>query len=332
MSRTRRLIEEILEIRDRRKTDDTTIELFTRMLALENAFEKRTDVEPELLRYFPVALVASLEGFFRLAIKEIIDLGSPYLENAARLLTNVKFDYDFIKALHGKQITIGDFVAHQLPLSSLTNIQTDLSALLGIDFLQELGVVSDRVAHEIYGKPKVPILTDPDKTYAGVSRTFELRHIICHELASNFETLGDEIEVCFFSTTQFLKASGELIQQTIYPGLPLTQTDINIAAGKELNLLLEESDALVRELKDTLEESDALYRNPELNLEEHRAEEFGLVVSAWKAYMENWANFEANGYKGGSMWSMVYSYSAANIVRDWIAQIKRYLKQYRSEG
>ncbi len=56
MTRTRELIEEILEIRQRRRSAHTTSELFFRMIALERAFGRRSEIEPELLKYFPVAL------------------------------------------------------------------------------------------------------------------------------------------------------------------------------------------------------------------------------------------------------------------------------------
>lgn len=312
MTRTRKLIDEILEIRQRRKTGHTLSELFIRVSALEASFEKRTEIESELLKYFPVALVACLEGFFRLAIKEIIDTGTPFLENAVKLLSNIKFDYEVIKALHGKQITIGEFVSHQLPISSLSHIQTHLSAVLSKDFLGSLRGVSDRVAHEIHGKPETPILTDPDSTYANVARTFELRHIICHELATNFEISRDEIEVCFYSTTLFLKAAEEFISETLYPGAPLTQTDMNIATGNELNALLEKIEEMEKEILSLLEKD--------------RREDFTLASAAWRAYMGKWATFGANAYKGGTIWPTIYAGSAATLAKDRIAQLTEYLE------
>jgi len=316
MTRTRELINEILETRQRRKTGQIISELFIRMITLEASFEKRAEIEKELLKYFPVALVACLEGFFRLAIKEIIDTGTPFLENTVKLLTNIKFDYDFIKALHGKQITIGEFVSHQLPISSLTHIQTHLSALFGKDFLDDLRSVSDRAAHEIHGKPENPILTDPHTTYANVARTFELRHIICHELATNFDISRDEIEVCFYSTILFLKAAEELISETLHPGAPLTQADMNIAAGQELHRLLEKIVAIENEILSLLEED--------------RRGDFTLASTAWRAYMEKWANFRANAYKGGTIWPTIYAGSAAALARDRVAQLTEYLEHCKT--
>lgn len=314
MTRTRELIKEILEIRQRMKSDHTISELFNRMSALEGAFEKRSEIEPELLRYFPVALVACVEGFFRLAIKRIIDTGPPYIENAVKLLANIKFDYEFIKALHGKQITIGDFVSHQVPLSSLAHIQAHLSALLSKDFLDGLRGVSDRAAEEIHDRPKSHILTDSNLTYAAVSRTLELRHIICHELATNFSVTRDEIEGCFFNTTLFLKASEELVSETLQPGAPLTQADMNIAAAEELRLLLERVASLEAEISSRLGKK--------------RTDEFALAASVWRTYMKSWAAFEADEYKGGTIWPTIYGGSAASIAKERIAQLAEYFEYF----
>jgi hypothetical protein len=92
MSRTSELIQQIIEVRGRKHSDSAIGELFQRLSELQRAFETRGEFHPELLKYFPVGLVACIEGIFRLFIKEIIDTGSPYLERAEKLLTSGKFD------------------------------------------------------------------------------------------------------------------------------------------------------------------------------------------------------------------------------------------------
>src|SRR5258706_9082381 len=43
-----------------------------------------TDYSSEVHRYIPIGSVACMESFFRTAIKDLIDHGSPYFENAAK--------------------------------------------------------------------------------------------------------------------------------------------------------------------------------------------------------------------------------------------------------
>lgn len=309
-----------MEMRRRRRSDHRLSELFIRMMDLEAAFSKRAGTDPELLKYFPVAIIACLEGYCRLAIKDLIDEGSPYLDRAAKLLGGTKLDMQVIKALHGKQITIGEFVAHGIPLSSLAHVNNALSTLLDKDFLIELRTVADRWAYEVQGKAKAPILADPDATYAAVSRTFEIRHIVCHEMATDFTATPSEIEAGFEATVSFLKAADKLIAQTLHPNAPLTQTDMNIAAAKEREAALAEVQTFGQAIRGTLE--------PE------RAEQFDQADAAWRAFLKAWATFEADESKGGSIWPTIYSGTAAALARaraaeltDWLRRHERSMRQ-----
>ena len=92
--------------------------------------------------------------------------------------------------------------------------------------------------------------------FAQVARTFELRHIICHEIASAYEIESDEVARCLESCVAFLRAADEFISETIHPGAPLTQTDMNIAAGKSLDEIrssLAETVATIRRRLDFVE-------------------------------------------------------------------------------
>ena len=284
MPRTVNLIKQIIEVRERRDTGFAISELFLRLIDLEKAFKERENLSPEFLKYFPVGLVACLEGYFRLEIKQIIDFGSPYLERSEKLLSNGKFDFESIKARHGKQITLGELVAHQIPISNLDRVCSHLSALMGKDFLQELRQVHDRWAYEVKKQPKEPILKDPDAVYAGVAKTFELRHIICHELATRYEFKLEEIEHCFFSTTLFLKASESLIREMLFPGAPLTQSAKNVEAFEESQGYLKEIEKLNLQIIEIIGQE--------------RGEDYSKSATAWYAYLESWANFEANENKG----------------------------------
>ncbi|WP_157691548.1 hypothetical protein [Noviherbaspirillum autotrophicum] len=65
MSRTRDIIQEIADVRQRRQFGSAMAELPLRLFALENTFKKHDKSEKELVRYFPVALIACVEGYFR---------------------------------------------------------------------------------------------------------------------------------------------------------------------------------------------------------------------------------------------------------------------------
>lgn len=117
MSRTRDVIEEIAQVRGRRRFGSAIAELPFRLFSLERAFKEHDKSNSELTRYFPVALVACIEGYFRPAIKEVIDAGEPYLTNAERPASSLKLDFTVVRAIHGKAVAVGELVAHSIPLA-----------------------------------------------------------------------------------------------------------------------------------------------------------------------------------------------------------------------
>lgn len=312
MPNRRDLIKEIIEIRGRRRSSHPTLELFQRLLELQSAYENRDKKNPELLKYFPIALVACMEGYFRAALKHLIDSEEKYLENASSLAMNLRFDFEIVKALYGKKISIGEFIAHMISLNNLGHIERNMSQLLGIDFLNKLAIVHDRWATEIKGEPKKPIISDSSTTYRNVAKTFELRHIFCHETATKHEIEETVITDCFDSTVLFLKASDELLSETLHPNAPLTQADMNIESAKEYKKEME-----------TLQKINAKIC---AKLDETRQKEFLLVHEAWERFMNLGADFEANEYKGGTIWPTIRNTSAASITSKRIEEVSALLE------
>jgi hypothetical protein len=309
-------IQQIVEIRQRRRFGSTMSELSVRLFALERTFKKLDEIkldeiETELFRYFPVALIACVEGYFRMAIKDLIDAGEPYLTNAEKPASSFKLDFSVLRAVHGKTITVGELVAHSVQLSRLEHIEVALSSLLGTSFLRALRTTTDRWAHEIKGEPATPILTEPDRVFADVARTFELRHIICHEIASAYEIKVEEVAQCFESCATFMRAADELISETINPGAPLTQTDMNIAAGKSLS-----------EKQIELAEAVEILRS-RLNAAELVAFEEAQVK--WQLYCDAWAHFVAGERAtGGTIWPLIYAGAAEAVVERRLEEISGY--------
>ncbi len=311
MSRTRDIIQEISDVRDRRRIGNAMAELPLRLFALEQAFKNYGTSDAELAKYFPVALIACLEGYFRMAIKDLIDAGEPYLSNAEKPASSVKLDFSLLRAVHGKAVTVGEIVSHGVPLSSLKHIEAVFSSLLESDFLNGLRAVSDRWAHEVKGEPVTPILNNPDVVFADVAKTFQLRHIICHEIASAYEINLQEIETCFESCVAFLRAADEFISQTLHPNAPLTQTDMNILAGESLDNKRAEVEDALASLRERLDANEIKSLNKSQQL--------------WEAYCDAWANFVAGEREGGgTIWPLIYAGAAEATTQNRLEEIKSY--------
>ena len=118
----RTIIEHILSAKSRFRFERREAELFERLSAIESSYNQVAPDASELLRYYPTALVACVESYFRLAIRELIDSGDPYLGNSRQLLRKDGYDFDILMGLHGKTITIGEVISQQLSITSLGHV------------------------------------------------------------------------------------------------------------------------------------------------------------------------------------------------------------------
>lgn len=309
MSDRRNIVEEILEIRGRRKSDIPSDELFLRLLHVEHTYKERNPENKELLRYFPIAVVACMETYFRLAIKKLIDSGEPYLANSQSIMPKANVGFDVLKALHGQSITIGDVISHSIPISSLTHLASHMSKLMGIEFLKEVSLIHSRWAVEVLKQPKQPILLEADDTLRNVARTFELRHIFCHETASNHEFEVEEIEMCFDHSVLFLKATDELVSETLYPNSPLTQTDMNIASAGDYKKEREHLDSLLSQVASLLTDK--------------QVPKFREANKAWEAFFKDSVEVEGLEYEEGSIRPTIENSAATRLTKERSEQVSK---------
>ena len=307
----RRTIDRILSTRSRLRFEQREAELFARLSAIKHSYKQLDPAIYELLRYYPIALVACLESWFRLAIRELVDSGEPYLGNARQLLRREGVDYDILAGLHGQTITIGEVISHHSPISSLGHIIAVMDTVVGGNFRKSVSEVHDRWKVEIEKQPNAPIIADVDETFRNVDRAFELRHIFCHETATAIEVGRDEIDRCVDHTATFLKASDELISQTLFPDAPLTQTDMNIASHEDY--------------KKEREGLDLLIETIDAALSGERRERFAAANEAWESFLGASVEVEGLAYEGGSMRPTIAALAATQLVSDRKTQLERLL-------
>lgn len=312
MPRKKKVVDEIFAVRERRKTNLPSGELFFRLIWIEDAYKNRDKNDKELLRYFPIAIIACIETFFRLIIKQIIDYGDPYLTNSQSIMPKNNVSFDVLKALHGQKITIGDVISHSISISSLEHIVSNINKIMEFDFLKKLSLVRDRWAVEIESKPDKPMLSNPNEIFKYVSRTFELRHIFCHETASNHVFEIEEVEKCYENSIKFLKASNELIHQILYPKAPLTQTEMNIASYDKYSLEKERLNSLMNNLKQCLSEKQLINLNS--------------ANDNWQKYLESSINLEGLRFEGGTIRPLIESQAAIQLTKGRIKYLRNFLE------
>ncbi|MDE0083882.1 MAG: hypothetical protein OXT72_14670 [Gammaproteobacteria bacterium] len=307
----RHTVDRIVSTRSRLRFGESQVELAVRLTSIRNSYNQLDPAIDELLRYYPIALAACLESWFRLAIRELIDSGDPYLENARQVLKKKAFDYDILVSLHGQTITIGEVISHYLPVSKLSHIIATMNSVMGEDFRRRVSEVHDRWEVEIKKQPSVPIVANIDETFRNVDRTFELRHIFCHEAGTAVKVGCDEIEQCINHTATFLRASDEMISQTLFPDAPLTQTAMNIASYEDYEKEREGLDLLVETITSVLSNG--------------QKERFTVANEAWKTFLDASVEIDGLQYEGGTMRPTVEALVAKRLVRDRKAQLKELL-------
>ncbi|HEY5753707.1 MAG TPA: hypothetical protein VIT21_11205 [Chthoniobacterales bacterium] len=162
----------------------------------------------ELYRHVPVALIAITEGYCKMLYRDLIDSGDPFLSNA-KSFKDIRFDLEALVATHQRLATIGEIVAQQLSHSSLGDMESHLSVVLGQDFPAEF---SKRLKAE-------------DATIGGevfqtqlrrlIVYTFRQRHIYCHELATRVSPRQYELRTMIKAFRVFIRLIDEHATATI---------------------------------------------------------------------------------------------------------------------
>lgn len=284
-----------------------------RIRVIRDSFE-RVKSEPELLRYFPVALAAILESFIRKAIQALIDGIPATLDSflTSNFGKDQKFDLAILRAVVGKQITVGELVGHLIPVKSVESIDTAMSSVLGQPFLSLLRCVRDRWAVEIEGKPDEPIIQDLDPILASISGLYKQRHILAHEDAEGHSIAAEEVAAEIQAVAAFLDAAAELVSNTLHPNAPLTQSAMTQAAAESAHKVAQALGDQLVDLRKNL--------SPTMQLALDRSQE------TWVAYCETQAALEGLEFEGGSLQPMIEASAREALASARIADLKRVMQ------
>ncbi len=137
-----------------------------------------SEIQYEAMRYIPIGLVACMEGYFRLAYADLINFGTPYRDNASEF--DVKFSIESAIALERHSLSLGDFIAHLLTTNNLSNINHNMTTLIGKDFLEIFKVMRPKLEtqNSLFEQDNEQV---SNWVLGNVQRLFELRHLYSHE-------------------------------------------------------------------------------------------------------------------------------------------------------
>ena len=228
----------------------------------------------EFLKYIPIASVACFEGATRSLLKELIDKGHPYAENCENLVS--KFDFSIFKEIQKKRFTLGEFVSHFLSCNRLEDINANFSKILNVDFLNELSNFT-RISIEDEKNADFKYFNENyTKIYADVQRIFELRHIFCHETASQTTITYLEAEEFLITSIRFIVQVEEYVNSIL-----------GINYEKMLPEQIEELENELERIRDIVQEKIAQIRQREnYNHPELSKASFEAFISSWNSYSD----------------------------------------------
>ncbi|MBR8321655.1 MULTISPECIES: hypothetical protein [Burkholderia cepacia complex] len=283
-------------------------ETMSRLATLERSLAKiGTGTDAELYRHFPVAAISALETHFKVTVATIIDSGSPYLERGLALGRDKLMSVaEALPLLNRRNVSAGDLVSHALPFNSVASLERTFSML----FDDELKSLAKRVEDPYLFRAELPtsgpIIEDVATLWAGLAKTFERRHILAHESASQYAVTFDDAKQALNSIAQFAKLIDAILWTTIWKDRPLTQYEMNMSAAKQT--------------RDTRAILAARVRKAlRISTEDGQRARFRSMYRAWRHYFGAWIEWQDESFTTGSIRPL---FAATNRTLAYKCQIK----------
>jgi len=297
--RKRDIKEEILGLKEREEFENGhyNFQRLQDLRTLVDTFKLNESREiTEFYKYLPIATVAALESFTRSSVKSLIDKGSPYFENSSLLFNRTvqKLDFDTLSNLQTKLFSIGELVSHLLPCNNINDLDTNFSTLLGTNLFDSLRKHKIIVAGEYEKDTTIQFRTKFNSIKHSIVRTFENRHIFCHESSSNHtldkQQILNDFENCFL----FLEISSSFIFSKLYDDWGLTTHQEVENLSKEL----QQKETLLFQKIEKIKAERLLTTEDKRRFTKH----FNATVKSWKKFSDEKAELKSS-YSMSAIWS-----------------------------
>jgi len=278
--------------------------------------------------FFVIRAVTLLEVFTRGNVAELIDHGTEYANRAIELSKNLKMDFALVQGIQGRAITLGDIVAHNISVNSFSQMFGHFETLLGRPLRELLVCAVDRWSVEIEKKRPRPIIGDFDILARSLTRLFEVRHIVCHETPRKPVYVTGEVDEFLNEAIQFCKALEEVLTFERFGLVPLTQTEMNIDAGRSLRKKEEELNQLLAEIRAKVKVTDdARSAIADKNTDGSWLHCLNDAEEKWLAYRNAQCEFDTYLNRGGTIRPTLWAGEATRLSDIRIAELRSWLRR-----
>ena len=275
--------------------------------------------------FYLIRAVTYLEVFTRRQVAGLVDHDKKYSYRAVELAKPFKLDLATVREVQGRVITLGDIVGHIVPVNSFAQIISYFETLLDKPLRPLLEGAVDRWDTEVKKLLPEPIIPDFEELARHLIRLFEVRHILCHEMASKPVYAAAEVFDFLRDAFRFSKALEEILTFEKFGLVPLTQTDMNIAAYERLTVKEKELEALLSAIRTGLRKfgvgsSPADSTGPR----ETWLSSFENAQEKWLSYRNAHCQFVGGG--SGSMAPMLRADAATSLTEARIKYLRSWLE------
>jgi uncharacterized protein YecT (DUF1311 family) len=309
----RSMIDQILEWKQRRGRSKIGAELLWKVDDLFREWSQEGQTE-RFADFVPIRLATIMEVYVRETVRELIDSDPKYVDRSEPLTKNIKFDFIMLKSLQGRRVSLGDIIAHSLPVSSLMHILSIYGTLVS-SFKEQLPESRERWIEDRDLASSPPILSDVERILSIIERIFKVRHMVTHEMPSQRPYAIEEISEFLTSTRDFLSATDWILIGEAKGDVPRSQMAMNMSAAEDLDRATQEMEEVIAEVR-TRGDVDS--------------EAFEASQKAWETYADAEAALHAALVLGGSMYPMIWASQKALVTRARTVALRWWLE--REEG
>ena len=260
-------------------------------------------------------MVTILEVFTRGTVSELVNSKEEYFERGEKLVKGAKIDLAFAAHIDRRELTIGDFVAHAVSINSMESVLSVFETLLP-DFVSKLKSSHERWSEQFDEWPLPPIIEDYNSTLVSLSRLFEVRHILTHELPQKQVYFPSETASLVSAVKSFVLAADWVVVGALFNHVPRTQIAMNLAAGQNLEV-------------ENVRLTAALSGVAALNGMDTVA--LDALQVRWSEWADLQARLVASQVEGGSMYSMVWAAEMNELTRERTEQLARLKTQWMDQ-
>lgn len=316
-------INELIEKAERNSNNHAFYTCMEQFTIIEKLIEQENNYHNEILKYSLISLITCLEVFFRNVICDFIDYNSIYFKNINNF-RNIDFNFAFINALTNNKLSVGQFIANALPISSFENIVSHMDKILGENFLEILEKIK---YNKMEIKKKGIILKNPNEIYSDLKEMYKCRHICAHEFIDDeiIDKIKESIINWLKSSYNFINATQHLVDYKINPTVYMTQAEMNDFSSNEYLEINEKIKPIINKIKNSFENklnnenySDDLKERIKENLDD-----FINSEKSWQEYSKTSAKMIANNLgKGGSIWNLIYTNHLTDLANSRLLELK----------